>query len=409
MGQAYSQVLQQVWPAAYDRINEGGTVSLKQVDYIIVPLDRLEAPAGASGAKVVVVYYCHRARADTLQASPPLVAKIGSSRKLKEEFDQANAWPTLPARTAARFARPIWYAGSIVREDPDVAVLLAPFSSEATPSLDGTRHSMRVRDLWRLLNDASEVLTGSCESLVRVEQHLGHVFDHMDILHRAGLARYQRRQVVFADEYDWYLRGTSPRTTSAQSRLPIIVNLFGNDPTVLRFGRTWPNPLHLINSLCSSGMGHDAYCGAIHGDLHPKNIVLGDGLESVIDLGWAQRSAHIIKDYVLLDINLRAITLPPCWTEWQIVEFTALLDPQDAIGDWPMPLERRANIIKQVIWGRAERAVRDWVWEYVVPYFLVAYGLLVFLDTARNQTALLASVLNAADRLTNLCPELRTT
>jgi hypothetical protein len=40
-----------------------------------------------------------------------------------------------------------------------------------------------------------------------------------------------------------------------------------------------------------------------------------------------------------------------------------------------------------------------WYEEYLVPFFLVAYGLLVHLESARNQRALLATVLASAQRI----------
>ena len=62
-------------------------------------------------------------------------------------------------------------------------------------------------------------------------------------------------------------------------------------------------------------------------------------------------------------------------------------------------LQRRVDLIQEAIWDRVEEraVVRDWLAEYVIPFFIVAYGLLVHLDRARNQMALVATVLAAAE------------
>ena len=62
-------------------------------------------------------------------------------------------------------------------------------------------------------------------------------------------------------------------------------------------------------------------------------------------------------------------------------------------------LRERIDLIHDVIWDRVQRqgVVHDWLSEYVIPFLVVAYGLLVHLDKSRNQGALVATVLAAAD------------
>ena len=61
--------------------------------------------------------------------------------------------------------------------------------------------------------------------------------------------------------------------------------------------------------------------GAVHGDLHPKNIVLGNyGNVQIIDFGWAGVDPHVVVDYALLDINIRGTTLPSQISEHSILD-----------------------------------------------------------------------------------------
>lgn len=49
-----SDGLQAAWPAAFDAKKEGKAVPLGDVKIIVLPLDRIGAPAGASGAGVYI-------------------------------------------------------------------------------------------------------------------------------------------------------------------------------------------------------------------------------------------------------------------------------------------------------------------------------------------------------------------
>lgn len=148
--------------------------------------------------------------------------------------------------------------------------------------------------------------------------------------------------------------------------------------------------------------------GAIHGDLHPKNIVLGKDIEYVIDFGWAHENSHLVKDFALLDLNIRAITLPAQTPDAEVVALANLIKPGDDVKSLPPCVRHRARLIKNVIWDRVSKTnIVDWDREYLAPLFLISYGLLVYMDTARNQTSLMATVLRLADHLAHALPELR--
>ena len=136
-------------------------------------------------------------------------------------------------------------------------------------------------------------------------------------------------------------------------------------------------------------------------NLHPKNIVLDEtNTPSVIDFGWARAHAPIVIDYVLLDLNVRSMTLPPQVDEKSILDISKFLDCNQDAASLPYSVRQRARIIEK-IWCNVQKhhVVKNWEEEYLGPLFVMAYGLLVHLDNARNQAALIATVLAAGEYL----------
>lgn len=402
----FEQELAQIWPGADEARRNGTPIPVDDVEFVVMPLERLGAPAGQSGSTVVFTYLRHAPSrgSDLLASSPPLVVKIGPASGLKREYRQAKEWPRLAAQVDARFARPIWFGEKLVPQYPEKAVLVAPFSSEWSLSLDGLSHEMRVNDIWRLLNDPAE-LTGNYTSVNAARDHLTAVLSLFDPVHRRNRAEHQREARAYHVEYKRYLRQTAPRDGKLKNE-HIPVQLFGLNEFVEWFGKAWPNPVRIVDKVCTRGLTFQGCYGAIHGDLHPKNIALAGGIEYVIDFGWANSKAHVIKDFLLLDLNLRAITLPPQASEPEVLALAGFLEPGASMGSVGAFMKVRGEVIQSCIWSGAKRVTKDWCREYVLPLFLVGYGLLVYLDTARNQAALIASVLSAAEMLRGRLPEL---
>ena len=382
-----------VWPAAFDEILSGRPIPANEIEIIVLPLDRIGAPAGASGARVFIAYYSHIPLAGAqLVASPPMVVKIGSADSLRAEKAGADGWPHLSQQEAARFARPIY----LNETDPDWAVLIAPFHSLFETGETGVRNIVKLADLWQLLDNKNELLSLDTEHWQRVQRCVEQALDAVQSPHRASLAKPKRETHAYGSAYAWYLR-----STTGPGRLCHIPKLiFGSEPTVTMFGQTWVNPVPVVEDLVATKHFEGCF-GAIHGDLHPKNIVLNhEHAARIIDFGWARRDAHIVQDYLLLDLNLRGVTLPSQMGESDILAIASFLEPSQAVDALPLSVRPRAKIIRDVIWRRAQqRAVVDWNIEYLTPFLLVSYGLLVHLDSARNQPALVATILSATRAL----------
>jgi len=263
----------------------------------------------------------------------------------------------------------------------------------------------RLHDLWRLLHQPDEVNPTKTINWPDINRHIGQALKLVDYAHRCNKTKYRRRTLTYVEGFEWYLRDTyrSPEGIPKKSE-HIPQRLLGDntETEINAFGQKWPNPVKLIRALLDSHSGFESTVGPVHGDLHPKNIVLGLGDSvHIIDFGWARSEAPIVVDYLLLDINLRSITLPSHLPETEVVAIADFLDQAQDPAALPQRLQKRALLIKEEIWAplTAKGIVRDWLGEYLIPFFIMAYGLLVHLDAARNQQALIASVLAAGRRI----------
>ncbi len=362
---------------------------------VLVPLERLGGGQGYSGASVLIAYYRDGVRVH--MPSTPLVLKIGTARDLREEEANAKSWPRHPSGQDTRFAYPLMLWPSSARAD-EQAVLIAPFSSAQAPIARGSGWTLRLNDLWGLLQHGSDdARAGEC---------LTEVYDLLDGIHKAGRIDCAQKDFSYPEEYAWYLRDLHDKLR----HVPEL--LFGTQPISEAFGQLWPNPLHVVDSVLAMPRFTGA-CGAVHGDLHPKNVVLDNHYRPcIIDFGWAGPEHHVVRDYALMDVNLRAMTLP---SQVPLAEVAALADavlPGDrspSLSD--AILAGRHRLVAQSVWRLLDEhdLVADWEKEYLVPLFLVSFGLLKHLDNARNQHALMLTVLCLARRVADLASAPRPT
>ena len=383
-----SKYQERVWPCA-----DG--IEPKDVDIIVLPLDRIGGSKGKSNARVFVAYYSQRRESNSaIRPSPSLAVKVDEPKKMRDEYASVQQWPPLSPSIEKHFARPIMCEPA----GDNLAVLIAPFRSVDETDPGRSRRNVRLDDLWQLLN-AEDWTRGDAASteLAEVGIHLERTLDLASRLHLGDHTSYQRKTLTYGSALEWYLRNTCATEGSNRSKTRIPENIFGAEPSVRAFGRDWPNPRRVIDRLLESARAFEAATGPVHGDLHPKNIVLDrDGELYIIDFGWARTGAPVVVDYIMLDINLRSITLPSQVGVQHVLDIASFLSiDQQAPAPHPL-IEARVELIRDKIWRRLKTGVvQDWVTEYIVPFFMVAYGLLVHLDSARNQMALVATVLAA--------------
>ncbi len=386
--------VEKIWPAAQ------GAACL-DAELNVLPLERIGAPPGASGAEVFVVYYSDTktAGAKGIKPSLPLTVKIGVPKSIGREFSSVQAWRTMGDELARHFAIPVhqYVHGA------EHAVLIAPFKSGrierfVNPDRPG-KYRLELNDLWKLLESMPR--DEGSQEFEDISNVINIVLRRMNAIHTGELALPLRDKVTYCGALWKYLRGTHLCNDSQAPRAAIPRRLFGTAQRINVFGHEWTNPAQIVDKLIDTKRPFETSLGQIHGDLHPKNIVLDEtNTPSVIDFGWARERAPIVIDYILLDINVRSMTLPSQVDEKSILGLSKFLDPNQDAASLPSSVRQHARIIKK-IWCKLQKhkVVKNWEEEYLGPLFVIAYGLLVHLDNARNQAALIATVLAAGDYL----------
>ena len=103
LDECLNENIEKVWPAAQ-------AATCLEAELNVLPLERIGAPPGASGAEVFVVYYSDTktAGAGGIKPSPPLAVKIGAPKSIDREFSSVQAWRVMGDEIARYFAIPIY-------------------------------------------------------------------------------------------------------------------------------------------------------------------------------------------------------------------------------------------------------------------------------------------------------------
>lgn len=369
----------------------------------LIPLNRVGAEQGFGGSYVMIVYFIDQA--NKIYPSKPLVVKISKPSekdkgKLKDEWNSGVEVRSYITYHNDSFAIPLHFD-----ELPNQkhAVLWSPFSSseyiwgklDAHIRNNSKILTLQVSDLWRVLrkNYVHVPEVSNCNPNEVLEK----VYRITRPLHdRVGLIESRRKNIV--TEYKRYLRHfTKKKDWGAR-----ICGMW-KGKMVKEQSQEFYNPILCLDKL--RRYETSLRFGAIHGDLHPKNIVLTENDEPrVIDFGWAGDNKHIAKDFVLMECNLRFVALRPdvglkdlsLMTNW--IGFDE--KPPKAIS---ADCKARIALIEKLReLARTRFPINtNWDDEYIIPLFLVAFGLLRVLSSMDNQLAARITVLKLSSYLKN--------
>ena len=164
--------------------------------------------------------------------------KVGKTKKLRGEKAIFGKWPTLTSAIRSHFAIPLF----LYNHDRKTAVLIAPYRSKFQQKAGGRKNQIESRDLWRLLHHPKELSQKNKAHWSKVNAIVGQALDTVDYVHRANKDVYEREDIKYSSDYEWYLRNTysvgskkANQKSAARKHIPHFV--FGSGDKVLAFGK----------------------------------------------------------------------------------------------------------------------------------------------------------------------------
>lgn len=364
-----------------------------EITLTLWPLSRIGQMEGKSGSLVLIAYFSTASLNE--RHSRPLVVKTldrAKSQKLGEEHENALSIKPFAYDRKDDFAIPIFFEA-----DRCGFQILWSICSVSAPVTKETVTGEAVPKI--AIDDLRTPLKrGSDERVAKV---VTSTFQLLRNFHtRAGLAFSEVAEIK--SEYEPYLRNIW--TSSGSSWGKNWEGVWGarSDRQVPATGSPAKiNPLWVLDRVLN--MKFELFRGAIHGDLHPGNVILRDDeMPAIIDFGWARDRAHIAKDFVLLECNLRFLTLRAELRSEEVQNFSGWIGWKKPIPDGLNKyLKGRATLINKIREKASEvfPSGTDWDREYVIPLFIVAMGLLRFAPQLGNQQAAIYFVESTATYL----------
>jgi hypothetical protein len=374
-----------VWPAL--GLREFRESRVRSVKLTLLPLSRIGQMEGKSGSLVLIGYFSAE-ELGSLHSHPLVIKTLDRTKSDKLGVEYSNALSIKPFAYDQKdsFAIPIFFD-----QRQEGYKILWSICSPSGPIWRGDAGPGTPTPRFEVDDLRKPLVQGDNE---RAGATLAATFDLLRNCHtRFNTASVEERAV--GQEYDWYLRELGEIWGREWQEV------WGSEDVQIIGGSRAVNPLWLVNRL--KHMRYGMFLGAIHGDLHPGNIVLTpSGQPAIIDFGWAQDKAHVAKDFVLLESNLRFLTLRPQVNPEEAERFADWVawdsPPPAGLNDY---LQGRIGLIERLRQKAAEVFPKgtDWDREYVVPLFLVALGLLRFAPQLGNQQVAVRFVLSSAEYL----------
>lgn len=357
-----------------------------QVTLHLFPLVRIGQMEGKSGSQVLIGYFSSDdCKSNLLVVKTRPKKENGAEDALKIEHDNAQTIKPLTYACKDSVAIPIFTDQDRSKFSVLWSICFAEHAS------DGSEFS-NVKDLRNLFADEMPS--------IEIGKHFSTVFTILRGCHtRLDRPRYQPRK--FGDEYGWYLREFSEDSDWGRAWTRYWAP---SDRATLDGGGV--NPICVLKRLCERTA--TLQVGYIHGDLHLGNILLPNDRASLIDFGWAHDDAHVTKDFVLLECNLRFLLLRPQIPEKDLLKIANWISWDESVPpDLDGYLNLMCDFIRQVrgsaravLEGRgAPPRVVNWDEEYLAPLFLVAFGLLRFAPQLGNQRAAILTIERLANHI----------
>lgn len=249
---------------------------------------------------------------------------------------------------------------------------------------------------------------------VAAPTELRHMFEHgywsrcveilratYDILGPAHSRESRTKDINFVEMYRQYLRLDRGYT--------ILKQAVGDSDYVEVFnGVIVRNPCAVLKKLIDKPFIAGAWCGCVHGDLHPRNVMCSRRQKAcLIDWGWARIDEfHVIVDFVLMELSLKFFYLP-----WGLDRDAVALWERNLCDEWrtsqtvgDKDIDGATRVIHAVR-KHAERYITDFrdenalTAEYYLPLFLLTMGSFAFAQNVRSLDHLILSAGLLASRI----------
>jgi hypothetical protein len=351
--------------------------SVTRVD--LISLNRLGGEAGYSGSQFFVAAIYGKGSGGRQLVSQPLLLKlvegnIETAEKLRVELERYNSIRhTLPARA---HARPIGTHPAASIETP-TRLLWSDFVDEQTVSGLPFAAPTELRHILERFHWQA------------AEDNLRAAYRILTPAHDSG-----------ATETICYYKHYSPYLRLRKGWLPQLRRTVDHRDTLMAFGIAIRNPLSLLAQMkahpkLTTGPAH---LSAVHGDLHPKNILVGDIFKAcLIDFGWANDNFHTIIDFVFMEASIKFFRLPWHARRSELVAFErALVDTSgETVELHDQDLKGALALIRMVRSLAAkyfDESQENWfVRQYLIPLFFVTTGLFPYAASVVNLEHLLLS------------------
>jgi hypothetical protein len=407
--------LKTIWPGL-------GSATPK-IHLVLLPLDRVGSEAGFSGTRVLITYFkdVKKRKKVDIHPSRPMVVKIrqvdktSGHCKLKDEHDRALQIKKYAEHNMGTFAWPLRF--DIASESIKCSILWSSFFSISQPInlTEPSRLSLTQLGLYGVL--AKEMGSG----IIKNTDEYGTAIDPMTI----DVVSVFRQVFGCLKHLHWHLK-TGPIVTNKDRYL--VRHYTKSESEYLRgfrskggWGDAWRNiwgterekknrennslynPVFVLKQL--EKLKTKMCVGAIHGDLHPRNIVFAKNRSpKIIDFGWANRRSHIAIDFVLLECNLRFMVLRPDISLHSLESLTKWIPfYNEFVPTGDDYIDKRANLIKTLhdIASCHFKQNVNWDIEYLVPFFIMAIGLLKpkAFSSCHNRLAAKITIEHLADYL----------
>lgn len=357
---------------------------MKRVD--LVGLNRLGGQAGYSGSQLFVAALRGVDRRGRSIESQPLLLKLvesnaATAEKLRDELHRYDAIRhQLPTRA---HARPIGTAPG-PNKVSDTRVVWSDFVDEDTISglpfgpPTELRHVLE-QNRWRV---ATESVRAAYQILSQAHQG-------------------PTRTLCYYNHYAPYLRLN-------KGWLPRLRASVGDQSSIKILGTTVLNPIVLLDRIRQqpSITTGPAHLSAVHGDFHPKNILVGKVFKAcLIDFGWARPSFHTVVDFVFMEASLKFFRLPWHIPRETLIPFErALVNKSSSSHASSNPSLKSASDLICCIRKLAQSYVvtpgdEGFIRQYLLPLFFVTMGLFPYASTIANLEYLLFSSGTIAARI----------